>query len=75
MNGSVSRWRSRANKKRRDKEIVSCCNDCGRKRYKIKREAGAITVCIRQCPICKKEKLIIPTSDWEFMMGSDEHWD
>lgn len=50
-------------------ELISCCNDCGKKRYKIVREAYGITVCMGTCPICNKEKPIIPASDWAYMVG------
>jgi len=50
-------------------EVMSCCNDCGRKRYKIIQEAGAITMCYGICQICKKNKAIIPASDWSYMIG------
>ena len=56
-------------------KVISCCNECGKKRYKIIREATGITVSTGTCPICKKEKGIIPASDWEYMMGDDRKWD
>ncbi len=56
-------------------EVISCCNDCGKKKYKIKREAYGITVSMGKCPICGEDKMIIPGSDWEFMMGDDSKWD
>lgn len=59
----------------KEEEFVSCCNECGKKRYKIIRDAGAITICMGECPICKKEKGIVPASDWQFMCGSDGAWD
>lgn len=52
-----------------------CCNDCGKKRYPIVREADGITICMGTCPFCKEEKMIIPASDWEFMMGDNTKWD
>jgi len=56
-------------------EYTHCCNECGSKKYKVIREAGAITICIGQCPICKKIKPIIPASDWQFMEGDNSTWD
>ncbi len=56
-------------------EIVSCCNDCGKKRYKVKRDAGAITISMGKCPFCKENKPIIPAHDWNFMCGYTNDWD
>ena len=53
----------------------SCCNECGTKLYKPKRQADGITICMGICPFCKQEKPIIPGSDWEYMMGLTESWD
>jgi len=61
-------------------KIIDCCIECGNKRYKITREEmwvykERITVHIRVCPICLKKKMIIPASDWQWMMGDDSKWD
>ena len=56
-------------------EMISCCSNCGRKRYKVIREAGGITVAKGTCPICKKEKYLIPSCDWDFMIGKTDDLD
>lgn len=45
-------------------KYISCCYDCGSKLYKNHGSMQGITVCIKECPICKKTKMIIPASDW-----------
>ena len=57
------------------KRYINCCNDCGKKRYKIRQEANGITMCMGKCPVCKKDKMIIPASDWAFMEGDNSKWD
>ncbi len=61
--------------KEKTTEIISCCNDCGSKKYNVKRNVGVITMHMGICPFCKKEKPIIPTSDWEYMCGNTEELD
>jgi hypothetical protein len=56
-------------------KIIACCNECGKEKYPTKRNVYGITVCMGECPFCKKQKLIIPASDWEYMMGRDGAWD
>ena len=57
------------------KQIIDCCNKCGKKIYKIKREAGGITMRLDKCGLCKKEAFIIPARDWLYMIGKTEEWD
>jgi len=60
-------------------EYQSMCNDCGKKTYgKVKRDAGAITIALRKCPVCGKKKGIIPATDWRYMHMDNptaEDWD
>ena len=56
-------------------KYIDCCNDCGSKRYNIKREAHGITIHMDICPICGERKMIIPGMDWAWMCGETDHWD
>ena len=58
-----------------NKEYVTCCNDCGSKRYVIIRNAGAITMTMDECKLCGKQKPLIPASDWAYMSGDNLMWD
>lgn len=53
-------------------EYKACCSKCGRKRYKIKREAYGITIHQGTCTFCKKKKWLIPAVDWAWMTGDTE---
>lgn len=43
-----------------------CCNECGRKMYKIKKEF-TLTSYFAVCKKCMTFKLIIPERDWRHM--------
>lgn len=56
-------------------EYISCCNDCGVKRYKIIRDAGVITISLDKCKLCGEQKGIVPARDWMYMTGITNEWD
>ena len=58
-----------------DKKYITCCNKCGRKKYKVIQEMGGITISKGTCQICKKKTWLIPGSDWAFAEGDDSKWD
>jgi hypothetical protein len=58
-------------------QYPSLCIECGRKAFKKMDEErlNGITIHMGICPNCKKECMLIPTSDFEFASGDDSKWD
>ena len=61
--------------KRKIKAYQECCFDCGKQIYNKKNELIGISVCMGTCPICKKNKFIVPSRDWMYYEGDDSMWD
>ncbi len=57
----------------------SMCFDCGEKTYgKPRRDLGAITVSMGKCPVCKKQKGIVPARGFYYAyekIVTAEDWD
>lgn len=75
MKQAAARWKAGKEGRAWDKHYVPCCGECGKKRYKIVQDAGAITLMMGVCKLCGKKKPIVPASDWAYCEGHDECWD
>ena len=58
-------------------EYQEMCGDCGKKKYPNADESkfNGITVSMGKCPVCKKEKGIIPSRDWAWACQEKVVWD